>query len=260
MAYLYRCLFKIWQGIDFVVQVCLEGLFLGFLTENRANKITELYYGKSPRYNNEKYMLTQLFNWEEDVILRYFFADKPLLIGAAGWGREFKALFEKGYKSIDAFEYNKKLFLLLESNKATLSPGSVVIQSDFSAVPEFGKQYGGFILGWIAYSHMFGRVKRILFLKKIAAILEVGSPILLSFFAQEKVPRILMLRQKFAWLLSRFLCKLFLRSPLEKGDTLVNYFAHYFTYDEIKAEVEAAGFELVFYSSKDCAHLIAFKK
>ena len=44
--------------------------------------------------------------------------------------------------------------------------------------------------------------------------------------------------------------------PVEIGDTLDGTFDHYFTEEEIKAELEAAGFEMIHYAADPFGHAV----
>jgi hypothetical protein len=154
---------------------------------------------------------------------------------------------------VDGYEHNPALVelgnkLLSEDGwPCTLSPGPA------SALLPGPKQYDGAIVGWATYTLIEGRATRTAFLKQIRARCPKGAPLLLSFFYRSRNTRSYRLTSKTANVIRTLLR----RPKVELGDTLSVTYAHYFTEQEIADELNAAGFQPVFFKTEPYAHAVA---
>jgi hypothetical protein len=238
-----------------LLQTLLNGFWLGVLSSDSLHKIDEMYYENSSMYYSADYNRRGLQKWEQAMIENYFQDCRRLLLLGAGGGREIYGLQKFGC-AIEAFECNPKLldfgnkFLREEGLNAQIKP----VQRD--ACPASRQKYDGAIIGWGAYMLIQGRKRRIGFLRSIGAQLEAGAPLLLSFFTRNGDSR------KFKATASvgnvfRFFLR---RERLQTGDSLEPNYVHYFTENELKNELNEAGFKLLYYSSKNYGHAVAQSK
>jgi hypothetical protein len=100
---------------------------------------------------------------------------------------------------------------------------------------------------------MSGRGRRVEFLRGARACLPAGGPILVSFFPREGGDRLLTMVSRTANVLRRVR-----RSELaEVGDALSPNFVHLFAEEELKAELQAAGFIVDGFRRHPYGHAVA---
>jgi hypothetical protein len=237
-------------------QIISEGFWLSVLSKKTIAALDEHHYNRTEKYYTDAYNRTGLSEWESDMIDRYFADCHTLMVLGSGGGREMYPLLQRGME-VDGFECNTKLidfskqFLHRSGLKATLG----YARPDHC--PDNGKIYDGIILGWGAYTHVLGKNQRINLLKEINSHLQTGSPLLLSFwFAYEKIDRHCQRLVK----TNRFFCRIFRSQPIEKGDLLSGFSGHVFTLQEVRDELNAAGFSVVYEATHPYGHMVAHKK
>jgi hypothetical protein len=97
------------------------------------------------------------------------------------------------------------------------------------------------------YALIQGRARRIAFLRQLRAQCAAGTPLLLSFFTRKS--------DRFRFRFTRRVANVFRwllrRERVEMGDELMPTYIHNFTQAEIAAEMQAAGFQLVYFDTDE---------
>lgn len=230
-----------------------EGFWLGYLGVDELNAVTTGHYESSVESASPEHNLRGFFDWELAAVKRYFPHGSRVLVVAGGGGREVLALRRAGY-SAEGFECNPAL---VEASKSLFEklgePGGMTL-SPADQVPSTSLRYDGVIVGWTAYSHMPTRERRLRFLRGLRQQLRPGSPVLLSFFTRIRNSRYDVFLHRMASV-SRFLLR-GRREPLELGDHLNWSFSHWFTREEIEAELRTAGIRPVHFGEVGDGHAV----
>lgn len=230
-----------------------NGLWLGLMSKDTLHGIDEMYYDANKgMYCNEEYNRRGLFAWEREVVDNFFADRSSVLVAAVGGGREVLALRRLGFDA-DGFECHPGLVSFANEllEKEGLTPDVRCVPRD--QFPEDGRSYDGLIVGWGAYMLIQGRRNRVNFLKGLRAKVGDGAPLVVSFFhrASDQALHLKIVRSS-----GNFFRSLLRREPLEYGDDLVPDFVHYFSREELAAELAEAGFAMVYYSKKDYGHAV----
>jgi hypothetical protein len=227
---------------------------LGILSnKNLVELVNSNYDAEWKSYQDEVYLDSGLWPWEQKSIDHFFKDCKTLVIGAAGGGREIFPLSAMGFK-VDAFDCNEPL-----QNTAIRLLAQKGIECRYElaepdCVPESLGIYDGLIVGWSGYSHIIGRKERIQFLTECRQHVHHGSPILISFFTRgERSPMFSTIYHIGNAIRSLRLSN----EKIEYGDTLIESYLHYFNQGEIMDELHSAGFDLEYYSDHGFGHAIA---
>ncbi len=230
-----------------------QGIWLGLLGRAALHEVAMRQYLGWDEYRDPAYNRSGLYAWEESVVERYFSDCRSLLVTAAGGGREVLALLERGF-AVEAFECSPGL---VEAGNRLLEECGREASIELAPpdrVPESAGSHGGAIVGWGAYMHVPGRAARVALLRQLAARLPAGGPILLSFYTRPADTAAYRTIAATANLLRRLRLD---PDRVERGDTLAKTFDHHFTEAELRAEVEAAGLELVHFARAPYPHAVA---
>lgn len=252
---LVRCYFGIhsWGAyLSRSIEALHQAIWLGLLNREQLAELTEWRYRQWSEYTEPGYNLSGLDGWEKGTLYKYFGACESVLVGAAGGGREVIALSQRGLE-VGAFECSA--FFAEGGNKileaARVEPRIEVAHPDH--VPESFGTYDGFIMGWGGYMHILGRARRIAFLAECRKHLNDRSPILLSFFTRSADDRKHQWTRRIANFIRFFRPE---AEPVETGDLLEETLNHRFTENEIRSELEGAGFEILLYAETPYGHAV----
>jgi hypothetical protein len=241
-----------------LLQANLVGFWLGILGRETLHLFDEICYNASKQYFTESWNRSGLFDWEKEAITAYFGGCRRLLVGGAGGGREILALCGMGF-DVDGFECNPELAAY--ANRLLKSNG---IDATVELVPRDrpsgrDRVYEGVVIGWAAYTLIQGRRARMAFLRDVRAQMQVGAPILLSFFYRTGCER----RFRVVAAVGNVLRWLRHREPLDLGDDLTLdfqrqriHYVHLFTREQIASELAEAGFALQHFSTKGYGHAV----
>lgn len=218
------------------------GIWLGILGRRSLHAIDDVMYRQRPAYREDEYNLSGLFDWEEEVVERYFQGRKRLLVTGAGGGREVLALAARGYE-VEGYECNAAL---VESGARRLAARSLPQKASLSWVardeaPPRGVPFDGVIVGWSAYMLIISRDPRVEFLTGLRDLIEDDAPLLVSFFTRSETSARLEAIARVANAVRRTLR----RPPVEIGDSLSPNYVHHFTSAEIEEELRAGGFSML---------------
>lgn len=217
-----------------------QGLWLGLLSDADLDRLTEDFYDGVARYVDPDFISSGLRPWEERVIHTHFAPGSRVLVAAAGGGREVVALRTTGYAT-DGFDCNRSY---VEAGNRMLRDKCLdarLIWAPPGRVPATLGVYDGAIIGWGGYMHIRGRRARLRLLGELGHHLAPGSPLLVSVFYCDRRSRAHVWSARIA----NVLRKVFSRELIDPGDHLSGSFDHYFTIDELNAELAAAGFNVI---------------
>ena len=231
---------RVANGLLFALRGCFDGLWLGFLSSKRLAQIDEQYFHRCGEYVDMTYNCQGFWAWERKAIEGYFAGVRRIAVTSAGGGREVLALLKAGYEAV-GFEPNEELVRFGNQLLADHYPAVSIHSSPRDRWPPDGVDFDAAIVGWGGYMHIAGRRQRVAFLREAKERLPLGAPILLSFFVRRGTS----VRFRSVVTVGGLVRRLLHREPEEAGDALIPHLAHYFTRDEVAAELSEGGFELV---------------
>jgi SAM-dependent methyltransferase len=227
-----------WFRAGALLRAVHEGAWLGLLRRADLHEVDEHFYHGNAIYQGEAHNLRGLMPWEETA-LQEFGAGGRLLVLGAGGGREVLALSRRGYEVV-GYECNEGLadfaarFLPAQGCDARIHH----LPRD-AAPPAAGGPFDGIILGWGAYTLMAGRAHRTDLLRRLRPLAKPGGLLLVSFYTRYDATS----RFRVAAAVANGIRTVLLRERAELGDALSPNFVHYFTAQEIAAELREAGWE-----------------
>lgn len=234
------------------VQVVLDGVWLGALGRPALHALDAYCYERWPEYRQDEYNRSGLLDWETAVVESHFAHCRRILLIGAGGGREVLALSRLGYE-VEAYECHPELvswangFLEREGATARVRP----LERDAAPRPEV--PCDGIVVGWGAYMLIRGRARRTALLADLRALVEEGTPLLLSFYHRAAAARRFALTARVANVVRRPLGN----ERVEVGDALGPNFVHHFTPAEVRSELEEARFEMVLYADEPYGRAVA---
>ena len=248
---------RVMHKIQYGFNAIHEGLWLGILKSKKLRELSDYHYqasGDSDGYDDRDWNLSGLHRWETVVVDQYFSECKTVLLGAAGGGREIVALSKKGIR-VDGFECCRSLMESCRQLLSSLGITSEVIYAEPDTVPDQFGVYDGLIMGWGSYAHIIGQKQRVQLLTDFRQHVQPGGPLLLSFFTRTRDSAGFRLTTG----LANFIRRISGAELIEVGDRLTTDFRHFFLESEIREELNKAGFDLQFYSTKPYGHAIAVR-
>ncbi len=247
IAPLYFFIERLLSWIHNSTTALIQGLFLGLLTYDELESLTEQrYLRRYGRYADESYLNSGLFIWEQEAIRRFFPPGGRILVAAAGAGREMLALAGSGFK-VDGFDC---CVPLVESGQNTLRKHHIeakLVYAAPSSVPESEGHYDAVLVGFSGYMYIPGRARRIRFLRDLRKFLNPGAPVMVSF--TEGLPG---RRRVWTARIGSAIRMLRRAEPVEEGDWLRAGFQHHFVRQEILSEMNEADMELIYFSGGTC--------
>lgn len=251
---LYRLLKQILNLLLLGLKSILVGFWLGILNRSMIHRIDFLEYEREQVYFSEEHNQRGLWDWEEEVINKYFYHCKKILVTSVGGGREVLTIRRKGLLC-DGFECNPKLALkaniLLEKNGFQGN----ISDAPRDSIPDNLGNYNGVIVGWGAYTLIKTQQTRINFLKNLNRHLSDEAPIMLSFFIRKNDE----LRFKLVAAIANFFAKITKNEKIEIGDVLNLNYQHFFTKAELEYEIRVSGFQMLHFAATPYGYLVAKK-
>ncbi len=226
-------------------------LWLILLERQHFHQFDKIFWSSDKMYRDEEYILQGFWGWEEPIAQDHLAGCGSLLISSTGGGREVAAFRRLGL-AVDGFECNRELLEFSNDLLAKIGSQGNLRSAPRDGCPEISRQYGGLVVGWGSYGLIHGSERRIAFLARLRGYVGEGAPILLSFFARSSKARYFKAIAATANRARRILRK----NPVEVGDVLDPYYVHYFTEEEIRTEMLAAGFEMQLYSTDGYGHAV----
>jgi hypothetical protein len=231
-----------------------EGCWLGWLRADDLNAVTKELYRTSQWYKSTEHNLSGLFDWETAALACHFRPESRILVAGAGAGREVLALRRAGFQA-EGFECSPTLLQASQTIFQQLGELDSVTPCAADLVPAGPAIYDGIIVGWGAYTHIPTKQRRIAFLRALRDRALPHSPVLLSFFTREQDSRYEKAVYQTARIWRFVLCHR--KETLDRGDRItLGQFVHFFTRDEVEAELRAAGFDLAHFSQENYCHAV----
>jgi hypothetical protein len=234
-----------------VAQGCFAGAWLAFLSTDRRHALDQTFYSRDQMYRSAEWNRRGLFDWERKMLDEHFAARRHILVLAAGGGREMLALHHRDV-TVDGFECNPDLVSYANDFLQGETVQRTVRLAPRDSCPALDRSYEAAIIGWAAYMLIRGRDQRIGLLRQLGRHLQVGAPVLVSFFARNGTDG----RFRAAAVVGNALSRITRGTPVEVGDDLAPNYVHYFTRDEIDSEARAAGFELAHFAAAPYGHAV----
>ena len=225
------------------------GFWLGLMTREQILDVAEYYFRKERFYRTDEYNTSGLFEWEKNAVEGHFAGRRKLLLLAAGGGRELIALRKLGYE-VNAFDAHPDLVRFANTLLAKEGMTPDVRLAPWDHGPDIDDTYDGVIVGWGGYMHIRGRDRRVAFLRELRRRVEVGAPILLSFYATSEKARY----HRWVARVGKITALILRRDRVDLGDCLLPFYAHFFTKGRLEAEMKAGGFEPVLYETTGYGH------
>ncbi|MEZ5341303.1 MAG: methyltransferase domain-containing protein [Acidimicrobiales bacterium] len=230
------------------------GFWLGMLDAEQFDETAEIAYGTWEKYREPNYNLSGLAPWEDAAVAAAFPSSGRILVPCAGGGREVAALASRGFDVVGTDPSNE---LVRSANDLLQANGIAgrVYHDDPGRVSAFDEApFDGALIGWGGYHHIAGRDARLVFLSDVRSQLKANAPILLSFFVRADEDPYVNLAFRVAVAIRKLRRS---KQAVQIGDTVSATFDHYFTRNEVRREVEEAGFSVIQYSASPYGHLIA---
>lgn len=221
-------------------RACLDGFWLGVLSERQIAALDEAYYSATANYTAGDYNRSGLWHWEEAAVEIHFRGVQHIVVTAAGGGREVLALARMGFR-VTGYESHPGLAEFANRLLAEEDVPAVVHPCERDEWPAGVGEAGAVVVGWGAYMAIRGRARRVAFLRGAAQALPAGAPILLSFFARSGASR----HMRVAVAVGNLFRPILHGERLVIGDVYRNVVAHFFDREEIAENLDAAGFDLV---------------
>lgn len=227
------------------VEAVQSALFMGFI-DDKAFQVFDTYpFDESREISVDKESELGLEPWELQIAQQHLQEKRSLLVIAAGGNRELLGFKEMGY-STDGIEYGWKL---CKASKQALTVAQQEISMELAdrlSVPDAIEPYDAVFIARKYLSHVHGRTKRIEFLKNIREALKHDAVLACGFYTREHDGLVFRAQAFVANILRKIRgCK---QQQVETGDHLdpdTPLYHHHFTLEEIRAEFQEAGFELV---------------
>lgn len=232
-----------------------SGFWLGVIGKNGLWYFDEVHYKESTTYIDDDYNEKGLFDWETYIIENHFKEVKTVMLIAAGGGREVLGLSKRGF-TVDAYECNAALVEYGNRFLKKKNVDSSINHLPRNTVPSEIRKHDVVIIGWGAYSHIKGGANRIRFLKALYPYMNEAGRLMISFIWVKDRNR----RDRLIQSISGFLGFFCGGERAEQGDKLVPNYIHYFTGEEIRAELNKAGYRIVEYDEEKHGFIIAETK
>ncbi len=230
-----------------------DGVALATSSPAQLRAIDERLYAHDDLYADVAYNTGGFQWWERDAVDRLFPTSGRVFVWAAGGGREMVEFARRGF-AVEGCEYNSALAAGVDVafDHAGTRHGRMHACERDMWPPTATGPYQALVLGWSSYSLVRGRGTRVELLERAASVLDPGAPMLLSYFAATDAHRYI----RSVALGGRLTARWFGVSAPERGDMLTPNFAHMFEEQGLRAEVEAAGFEIVEISTVGVARAV----
>lgn len=230
----------------------VDGIWLGLATRELVHQTDYYFYRSQGQYVSDEYTLSGLFDWESRVVQDHFPDCREVVVTGAGGGREVLALAREGRRvtgfdpNEDMVTFGRKLIGGRDDVSLHLSPRD--------GWPELPTVFDGAVIGWSSYSHIFGRDRRIDFLRETRRHLYAGAPLIVSVYER---PATKNLYHRVVHRISRPLRSLRKAEPAQLGDGFSPMYNHCFSRGELADELSEAGFTMTDWWSRPFPHAVA---
>jgi len=178
-------------------------------------------------FDGVKHNLSPLWPWEENAFRQFLPLHANVLVAGAGGGREMIALAKAGHEVI-GFDASNDLVVACRENLRRAGVSATIMDAAPGQVPSGLGVHDALVIGRGVYHHIPHRNRRMDFLRACRAHIETGSPLFVGDFLTRAEEQRSSRPVRF-----------------ERGDLVGSAFFHKFTRDEIVAELDQSGFDLV---------------
>jgi SAM-dependent methyltransferase len=222
-----------------VWRAAANGARLGLLSDAGLRALDESYYAREDVYRTVEWNERGLGDWELEAIAAVAAPGATILVVGCGGGREVLGLLGAGYDAYGC-ESHPALGAFAERFLAERGHPGRFAPAPRDTVPD-GPACDVVLAGWGTYSLVYPRVARTAFLAGARRRLEAGGAVVLSCFGHHAPGR------ELAWTarLANALRRPRRRVAVEVGDTLGPNRVRILTREDVAAEADAAGLELV---------------
>lgn len=219
-----------------------SGFWLGLLGDRSVDQATEVFYASDGRFGDRNHNRSGLREWEVALIERHCPDTGRVLVPAAGGGREVLALATMGYEVV-GYDPSARLVELGRRLIADVGVNATMLQTSGNTLPPgLGEPFDWVLFGWGGISHIRGAEHRRAVFTDLQNVLVPGGVVIVSYLDREEGNR----RFGLAYMTAVWIRRLRRSKEIvEPGDTIDGSFDHYFTHDEIAAELAAAGLEVI---------------
>lgn len=216
-----------------------RGFWLGLVDDDDLDAMTAHAYASWAKYQAPSHNLSGLWDWERAAVEELVTPGSSVLVPAAGAGREVFGLRELGFVA-EGCDPSPKLVAVSQDLCREANRGSPVRLARPGALPDYSHNFDAILLGWGGYIHIRGRDNRVAFARALRAHVKHGAPLIVSFLARQPGMRSFDVTARVASTIRRLRGR---PASVEVGDIIDGSFDHYFTWEEIEAELFEAGFE-----------------
>ena len=233
-----------------------SGLWLGCLSDDSLMRATKEFYATEDFYLVDDYNRSGLADWESRAIAAHFPESGDVLVPAAGAGREVIGLSDLGYRAIG---YDPSPDLVAKGQRIIADAGaaaSLHLSSGDGPPEGIEGPFDAVLFGWGGVSHIRNHSRRISVLSELCDQLSPGGAMIVSFLERKPGST----RFALAYQIATTLRSLLRRTPIEIGDWMDGSYDHYFTFGEISAELDAAGFDVAVRHPEPFPHVVGMKR
>jgi SAM-dependent methyltransferase len=202
--------------------------------------------------HDEDFVGSGLMSWERDLYDRFLKAGDRILVVGCGTGRDLLALLKQGCRAEGLDVAPETIAVTREMlAKAGFHPDLYTGRIETVELPE---RFDVFTFSWFCYGYIPGSAARIAALRNVAAHLNPGGRVLISYNFAEGPPR------SRSMALTRFAARL-TRSDWrpEPGDVVIQtpgdhraiHYEHQFVDGELEHEARAAGLKVIFHERRN---------
>lgn len=239
-------------------EATFDGLWLGLLTPDDLRRVDRAFYASatepvdgSPRtYGEPEHVLQGLSAWEVAATDDFVRAAR-VVVTSAGAGREVHGLLSLGFDAV-GYEPNE---LLVAAGREVLEEPDRLRECDYDLFPNHDGQVDAIVIGWGSYMLVRPRAARLELLDGARQALAPGGMLLVSYFDRPPTRYFAIVKA-----VGNVVRRLLRRVPLELGDALSPNAVHYFTESEIRAELDAAGFDVLRTAQSPYGHAVARRR
>jgi len=255
---LHRGIAKILRGTELAMdfgRAVLNGVSLGILDRDDLQSLDYRFYSQKNMYVSDEYNLDGLFEWERRTVHDFFPTSGVLVVLGAGGGREVIALSKQGFDVV-GYECHPKLLEAGERLLKEKCSSGELRSMERDRCPELPENVNGIIIGWGSYMLIQSRKRRIELLRDLRSRVSSGCPILLSFFVRTTKEW----RYRVAKRVAGPFRAILRREKVEEGDYLAPNWVHFFTKEDVEAELEAGGWKRLTFRRSPYGYAVAQAK
>lgn len=227
------------------VEAIQSGLFMGLIDKQNFQYFDTYPFNESEEIDLSRETQLGLEPWERQIEQQHLTGKENLIVIAAGGNRELVGFQELGYNAV-GIEYG--IGLCEASEQALIASGNQpsIVHADRFLISGAADSYDAAFIARKYLSHVHDRTVRVKFLQNIRNVLSQDAILACGYYTREHDG----LAFRAQALVANALGKLLGRTDqtVETGDHLdpdTPLYHHHYTLDEVRSELQEAGFEVV---------------